>query len=106
VDISGLPDTPVLGSEMTVRATVVLAGLKPCDVEVQVVVGRVDDREELQDPLVVTMQPAGEGEGDSDRFEATLRLPHAGLVGYTVRVLPQHPLMAVPAEFGLLHLAT
>jgi starch phosphorylase len=106
VDISGLPDTPVLGSEMTVRATVVLAGLKPCDVDVQVVVGRVDDREELQDPLVVTMQPAGEGEGDSDRFEATLRLPHAGLVGYTVRVLPQHPLMAVPAEFGLLHLAT
>ena len=106
VDISGLPDTPVLGSEMTVRATVVLAGLKPCDVDVQVVVGRVDDREELQDPLVVTMQPAGEGEGDSDRFEATLRLPHAGLVGYTVRVLPQHPLMAVPAEFGLLHVAT
>jgi starch phosphorylase len=106
VDISGLPDTPELGSEMTVRATVVLAGLKPCDVDVQVVVGRVDDREELQDPLVVTMQPAGEGEGDSDRFEATLRLPHAGLVGYTVRVLPQHPLMAVPAEFGLLHLAT
>jgi starch phosphorylase len=106
VDISGLPDTPELGSEMTVRATVVLAGLKPCDVDVQVVVGRVDDREELQDPLVVTMQPVGDSDGDSDRFEATLRLPHAGLVGYTVRVLPQHPLMAVPAEFGLLHLAT
>jgi starch phosphorylase len=106
VDISGLPDTPELGSEMTVRAAVVLAGLKPCDVDVQVVVGRVDDREELQDPLVVTMQPVGEADGDSGRFEATLRLPHAGLVGYTVRVLPQHPLMAVPAEFGLLHLAT
>ncbi len=106
VDISGLPDTPELGSEMTVRATVVLAGLKPCDVDVQVVVGRVDDREELQDPLVVTMQPVGDSDDDSDRFEATLRLPHAGLVGYTVRVLPQHPLMAVPAEFGLLHLAT
>ncbi len=106
VDISGLPDTPELGSEMTVRAAVVLAGLKPCDVDVQVVIGRVDDREELQDPLVVTMQPVGDADGDSDRFEATLRLPHAGLVGYTVRVLPQHPLMAVPAEFGLLHLAT
>jgi starch phosphorylase len=106
VDISGLPDAPELGSEMTVRAAVVLAGLKPCDVDVQVVVGRVDDREELQDALVVTMQPVDDSDGDSDRFEATLRLPHAGLVGYTVRVLPQHPLMAVPAEFGLLHLAT
>jgi starch phosphorylase len=35
-----------------------------------------------------------------------VRLPHAGLLGYTVRVLPQHPRMASPAEFGLLHLAT
>ncbi|MGB8997491.1 MAG: alpha-glucan family phosphorylase [Pseudonocardiaceae bacterium] len=106
VDISGLPATPELGSEMTVRAAVVLAGLQPCDVDVQLVVGRVDDREELQDALVVAMQPVGHTDGEGERFEATLPLPHAGLVGYTVRVLPQHPLLATPAEFGLLHLAT
>ncbi len=106
VDISGLPDTPELGSEMTVRAAVALAGLQPCDVNVQAVVGRVDDRDELRDALVVTMQPAGDADSDGQRFEATLRLPHAGLLGYTVRVLPQHPWMATPAEFGLLHLAT
>jgi starch phosphorylase len=52
------------------------------------------------------MQPQGDGDRDGNRFEATVRLPHAGLLGYTVRVLPQHPLMATPAEFGLLHLAT
>ncbi|MGH3882027.1 MAG: alpha-glucan family phosphorylase [Pseudonocardiaceae bacterium] len=111
VDTSGLPDTPELGSEMTVRAAVVLAGLQPCDVDVQAVVGRVDDGDELRDAVVVTMQPArardsSDGDGEGDRFEATLRLPHAGLLGYTVRVLPHHPLMASPAEFGLLHLAT
>jgi glycogen phosphorylase len=110
VDISGLPDTPALGSEMTVRAAVALAGLQPCDVDVQAIVGRVDDRDELRDAVVVTMQPVGtrgssDGDTEGQRFEATLRLPHAGLIGYTVRVLPQHPLMAVPAEFGLLHLA-
>ena len=104
VDASGLPDTPELGSEMTVRAVVALAGLRPCDVDVQAVVGRVDDRDELRDPLVVAMQPTGDADGDGQRFEATLRLPHAGLLGYTVRVLPRHPLMASPAEFGLLHL--
>ncbi|HVE96596.1 MAG TPA: alpha-glucan family phosphorylase [Pseudonocardiaceae bacterium] len=104
VDVSGLPDTPVLGSEMTVRAVVALAGLQPCDVDVQGVVGRVDDRDELRDPLVVAMQPVGDADGDGQRFEAALRLPHAGLLGYTVRVLPRHPLMASPAEFGLLHL--
>jgi starch phosphorylase len=103
VDITGLPDTPALGSEMTVRAAVVLAGLQPCDVHVQAVVGRVDDGDELRDPLAVTMYPVN---GTGDRFEATVRLPHAGLLGYTVRILPHHPLMATPAEFGLLHLAT
>jgi starch phosphorylase len=111
VDISGLPDTPELGSEMTVRAAVALAGLQPDDVDVQAVVGRVDNRDELRDALVVAMHPVGardssEGNAEGARFEATLRLPHAGLLGYTVRVLPQHPLMATPAEFGLLHLAT
>jgi starch phosphorylase len=106
VDITGLPDTPTLGSEMTVRAAVALGGLQPSDVQVQAVVGRVDDGDELREPLVVSMQPQGDVDCDGTRFEATVRLPHAGLVGYTVRVLPQHPLMATPAEFGLLHLAT
>jgi starch phosphorylase len=111
VDASGLPDTPELGSEMTVRAVVALAGLQPSDVDVQAVVGRVNDRDELRDSLVVPMQPAStrdspDGDGDGQRFEATLRLPHAGLLGYTVRVLPRHALMASPAEFGLLHLPT
>ncbi|HEY6423684.1 MAG TPA: alpha-glucan family phosphorylase [Pseudonocardiaceae bacterium] len=106
VDTSGLPDTPELGSEMTVRAAVALAALEPCDVDVQAVVGRVDDRDELRDTVVMTMHPVGEADGAGQRFEATLRLPHAGLLGYTVRVLPRHPLMASPAEFGLLHLAT
>jgi starch phosphorylase len=105
VDISGLPDTPVLGSEMTVRAAVELAGLRPCDVDVQAVVGRVDDRGELRDPAVVSMQPVDEA-SQAQRFETTLPLPHAGLLGYTVRVLPRHPLMATPAEFGLVRLAT
>jgi starch phosphorylase len=111
VDASGLPDTPELGSEMTVRAAVALAGLQPCDVDVQAVVGRVDDRDELRDAVVVAMQPVGtrdssDSDGEGQRFEATVRLPHAGLLGYTVRVLPCHPLMASPAEFGLLHLPT
>jgi glycogen phosphorylase len=106
VDASGLPDIPELGSEMTVRAAVTLAGLQPCDVDVQAVVGRVDDRDELREPLVVAMAPVGGVDGEGQRFEAVVRLPHAGLLGYTVRVLPRHPLMAGPAEFGLLHLAT
>ena len=39
VDASGLPDTPVVGAPMTVRAVVALAGLDPADVAVEVVLG-------------------------------------------------------------------
>jgi starch phosphorylase len=34
-----------------------------------------------------------------------VKLPHAGLTGYTVRVLPSHPLLASPAELGKVVLA-
>jgi len=105
VDTSGMPDSPELGSPMTVRAGVELAGLQPCDVDVQAVVGRVDESDELRDIVVVPMQHVGAADHSVERFEATLPLPHAGLLGYTVRVLPRHHLMASPAEFGLVHLA-
>ena len=47
VDSTGLPDTPLLGSELTLTATVRLAGLRPDEVEVQAVFGRVDGTEDL-----------------------------------------------------------
>ena len=106
VDTSGMPDSPELGAPMTVRAAVELAGLRPCDVDVQAVVGRVDESEELRDTVVVPMQHLGAADDAGERFEATLPLPHAGLLGYTVRVLPRHHLMASPAEFGLVRIAT
>ena len=106
VDTSGMPDSPELGSPMTVRAGVELAGLTPDDVDVQAVVGRVDESDELRDSAVVPMAYLGVTDGVAARFEATLPLPHAGLLGYTVRILPRHPLMASPTEFGLVQLAT
>jgi glycogen phosphorylase len=47
------------------------------------------------------MAPVGEG-----RFAATGPLPHAGALGYTVRVLPRHELLATPAELGKVVLAS
>jgi starch phosphorylase len=109
VDASGLPDTPVVGAPMTVRAVVVLAGLDPSDVVVEAVVGRVDETDGIEDPVVVPMKHLGEVDGDgpsgTDRFESVVQLPHAGLTGYTVRVLPANPLLASPVELGKVVLA-
>ncbi|MFD4253632.1 alpha-glucan family phosphorylase [Amycolatopsis thermoflava] len=90
----------VVGDEVRVRAKVDLAGLAPSEVEVQTVVGRVGDTDELAEPMTVRMEPSQEGE-----YTATLRLPRAGSLGYTVRILPRHDLLATPAELGKVVLA-
>jgi starch phosphorylase len=105
VDASGLPDTPVVGAPMTVRALVALGGLDPSDVVVQAVVGQVDEDEELHGSRTVAMQYVEPAESGGERFEAVVPLPYAGLTGYTVRVLPQHPLLASAAELGKVVLA-
>ncbi|WP_460954922.1 alpha-glucan family phosphorylase [Parasphingorhabdus pacifica] len=92
--------TPLLGGEVTVRARVDLAGLDPDDVNVEVVVGRVNDSDELYDFVAESMRPVDEG-----RYEVRVTLPHAGPAGYTVRVLPKHPLLSGPAELGKVVLA-
>ncbi|MCO1658204.1 alpha-glucan family phosphorylase [Pseudonocardia humida] len=105
VDASGLPDTPEVGAPMTVRAAVDLGGLSPEDVTVQAVVGRVGDTDDLADTVTVAMEHVGAADGHGDRFESVVKLPHAGLTGYTVRVLPAHPLLASSAELGKVVLA-
>ncbi|OBK78612.1 glycosyltransferase family 1 protein [Mycobacterium sp. 1164985.4] len=105
VDSYGLPDTPLLGSELTLTATVYLAGLRPDEVAVQAVLGRVDAGDHLVDPVTVPMAHTGPADGGKDVFSATAPLPVAGPVGYTVRVLPHHPLLAGDNELGLVTLA-
>ncbi len=105
VDSTGLPDTPLLGSELTLTATVQLAGLRPHEVVVQAVLGRVDATDGLLDPVTVQMPHTTTADGGNEIFSTTTPLPVAGPVGYTVRVLPHHPLLASDAELGLVTLA-
>ncbi|MDT5081372.1 MAG: glycogen phosphorylase [Mycobacterium sp.] len=105
VDSYGLPDTPLLGSELTLTATVQLAGLTAAEVVVQAVVGRVDTSDALVEPQTVRMAHSGTSDGGKEVFSTTTPLPVAGPVGYTVRVLPHHPLLAADNELGLVTLA-
>ncbi|SHG04019.1 alpha-glucan family phosphorylase [Streptoalloteichus hindustanus] len=91
---------PVVGAPVTVRARVELAGLGPSEVDVQAVVGRVDDADDLRDVVTVSMTHSGGGE-----YVAEVALPHTGPAGFTVRVLPHHELLATPAELGRVVLA-
>jgi len=91
---------PVLGGTLTLRAEVVLNGLRPEDVDVQTVFGTVDAEDRLSDvessSLRLTEPPDGVA-----RYEGEVALRRTGPVGYTVRVLPRHELLSAPAELGV-----
>ncbi|GAA3879272.1 alpha-glucan family phosphorylase [Saccharothrix violaceirubra] len=91
---------PLLGTSVDVRAHVELAGLEPSEVDVQVVLGKVGDSDELYDVVTHPMSYGADGS-----YRASVSLPHAGAVGYTVRVLPRHDLLATSAELGRVVLA-
>jgi starch phosphorylase len=105
VDSTGLPDTPLLGSKLTLTASVALGGLRPEDVVVQAVLGRVGPGDTLTDPGYHQMSHVGTGEWGTEIFTTTTPLSVAGSVGYTVRVLPHHRLLAGDSELGLVRLA-
>jgi len=100
VESSGVGDTPELGNTLHLRAEVVLGSLSPDDVQVQACSGRVGADDLLVDVEAVPMKYVGNG-GATHRFEAFVPLQRAGAFGYTVRVLPQHPLLLSAAEPGL-----
>ena len=93
------------GARLEVRASVALGDLSPEDVAVQVVYGRAGDDDEIIDPsfadLSLETEPSG---GSAARFAGEAELSRPGPFGYTVRVLPRHPLLANPAEMGLVTL--
>ncbi|MFE7722110.1 alpha-glucan family phosphorylase [Nocardia rhizosphaerihabitans] len=104
VDSSGLPDTPVIGAELSLHARVELGGLAPSDVVVQAVLGRVSPTDDLSDTTVIEMAHTGTDDG-THLYSVQSPVPLSGAVGYTVRVLPHNALLASDAELGLVAVA-
>ena len=89
------------GEWLAVRASVALGKLSPEDVTVEVVSGRVTDEEDIVEPEAHPMTPTGAGGEGTVRYAGEARLGRPGPFGYTVRVVPCHPLLASTAELGL-----
>ncbi|CAO5172386.1 Glycogen phosphorylase [Frankia sp. AiPs1] len=100
VDSAGLGDTPQVGQSLVVRATIDLGGLGPDDVDVIASYGRVDLADRIAAPGALSLSHVEDGDG-SHRYEGVIELGRTGPFGYTVRVLPRHPLAASVAELGL-----
>ena len=105
VEAAGVGDTVEVGAGLAVHAYVALGELAPGDVEVQLVHGRVDAEDDLVDTAVAPLRLVESYDGGRHRFDGDLELGRPGPFGYTVRVVPKHPLMVAPAELGVVALA-
>jgi starch phosphorylase len=102
-DVDVDEDVGDLGTTKTVTATVSLGHLDPSEVEVQLVVGHVGQSGELEGASSTAMSASESTEGLADghrRYTGTAELAQAGRMGVTVRVVPTHPLVSTPVEFG------
>jgi starch phosphorylase len=93
------------GGRLLVRASVALGSLTPGDVCAEVVYGRAGDADEIIDPVRSPLRLEGDVSPDGvARYAGSAELGEPGPFGYTVRVLPEHPLLSGPAELGLVTL--
>jgi starch phosphorylase len=105
VDAGGLDAVPQVGDQLRVRALVHLNGLRPDDVEVQLVYGRSYDSEDLTgvhyERLELDRAIPGADPSVAMEFAGGVTLTWAGSFGYTVRIVPVNDLLLSPAELGL-----
>jgi starch phosphorylase len=88
------------GKKIKVSAIVSLGELSPDDVVVQVYYGSVDAGNELIDTMEMPLD-LHKSEGQYHYFEGEYECPDTGMQGFTLRILPTHPLLVEPAEMYL-----
>ncbi|HEY0867851.1 MAG TPA: hypothetical protein VGE01_10745, partial [Fimbriimonas sp.] len=90
----------VLGKEFDVRVVAHLGSLKPEEVRVQAVVGKVGPNRDLVSTRIQDLQPVGQEDGNSV-FAGHIVCDVPGYQGYTIRVIPHHEDVHVPSELSL-----
>lgn len=97
VSLEGAQDAAVsTGAELTLVADVELGRLRDTDVLIEAVLGEIGAEDEIIEPQLIPLQ-----RGEDGRWAARFALAAPGEVGFTVRVAPQHPVLASRAELGL-----
>ncbi len=96
--------SPLVGDRAGVRASVYLDGLDPAEVAVQLVYGRADSADQIVDAKLTQLELRSTVDGTAE-FGQQIELARPGTFGYTIRVVPRHPLLASDAELGLQTLA-
>lgn len=93
-----------VGDKQAVTARVVLGGLTPDDVTVQVYHGAMDSSGQIVEAAVVDLKQTGESDGTWS-YTGQVTCSASGLRGFTVRVIPRHADLPDPMRLGLVRWA-
>jgi starch phosphorylase len=105
-EVSSVDGRHRLGERLDLRAVVSLGGLKPEDVAVEAIGGRVGEGDRLEGTARVRLDAVESADGNGTwAFAGEMPLSAAGAFGYTVRVIPAHQALATSAELGLVRWA-
>ncbi|MBN1482701.1 glycosyltransferase family 1 protein [candidate division KSB1 bacterium] len=95
-------DTLKIGEQIKVSAQVKLGAMKPQDVQVQLYLGRVDQFGDLQNTKALPMILESPAKDGVYTFCVTFAMDSTGQHGFSVRVVPNHPLNENPMKLGLI----
>ncbi len=98
-------DSLYSGDEITVTAEVYVNGLGPHDIRVEIYSGGVDVNGDFVDRNTVCMDQKDMIEDGWYLYQGRIKSVKTGRFGYTVRILPHHPLLLDPHSLGLIHWA-
>jgi starch phosphorylase len=94
-----------VGEDYNITADVNLGNLTPDDVEVQIYFGPVDKLNNPQTYSTVVMKPISEKGNPHYLFSGNIKSIKSGHQGYTIRIVPKHPLLINPFELGVVYWA-
>ncbi len=99
------PDQLYVGDAVTVSAEVFLNGIRPQDVEVQIYSGRLNYEGKFAQRETTVMKPVSTTGNGWHVFKGDIMPLEAGRFGFTVRILPHHPLLLDSHSLGLIRWA-
>jgi starch phosphorylase len=100
------PEQLHVGDPIRVRAEVHLNGIRPQDVEVQIYAGRLDYEGKFAQRETIVMRPVESMDDGWTVYVGEIEPAEAGRFGFTVRILPHHPLLLDSHSLGLIRWAS
>lgn len=103
LDVQNMNETTVkIGEQIKVIAKIKLGAIKPQDVQVQLYLGRTNQFGDLHSTKALPMVIESPAKNGVYTFGVDFAIDSTGQHGYSVRVVPQHPLNENPMKLGLI----